>query len=201
MSHTEQPETFINHWKQICLDSSKQTSPTSGCCPSCPLNWPTKVFQSRWTREKIWSWPCSSKRTPTLQSADGTPQHLPTHPRRSTSSSDTTTGKTPRPELVTKDCSKVSAQFKSKKKKTIKCTTGRGSYSGFEICRRCTLGEFDREHQGHYISSGHETAAGGKSGVLFLGCWCTQRWYIGTVWIQTAKLVTSGSVDIPLFSV
>lgn len=40
------------------FDSSKQTRPTSGCCPSCPLNWPTRVFQWRWTREKIWSSPC-----------------------------------------------------------------------------------------------------------------------------------------------
>lgn len=73
-----------------------------------------------------------------------------------------------------------------------------GSCSGFKICCQCILGEFDRELQGHYISSGHETAARGKSGVLFLICWHALQWYIGTVWTQTAELVTSDPVDIPL---
>lgn len=45
------------------------------------------------------------------------------------------------------------------KSTTIKCTTGRGSYSGNEKRCQCILGEFDREHGGHYKSSGHETAA------------------------------------------
>ena len=50
-----------------------------------------------------------------------------------------------------------------------------------------------------FISSGHETTARGKSGVLFLNCWRAQRWYIGSVCIKNAELVTSGPVDIPLF--
>ena len=54
-----------DEWQQadsMYLDSSEQTNPTSGCCPSCPLNCPVRVSWWRWTREKIWSSPCSSRR-------------------------------------------------------------------------------------------------------------------------------------------
>lgn len=196
--------TAWNIYLPLKTNSFKQTSRTSGYCPSSPLNWPTRVFRSRWTREKIWSSAFSSKRTPKSQSTDGTPQHL-LRPHRSTSSSDTTTGTTQRPKLVTKEkipyikmvlsyCTKVSAEFK----RTIKCTTGRGSHSVWNMLSVHFRWIWHRAARS-YLALGHEAAAKGKSGVLFLICWRVWCRYIGSVWIQTTELVTLDPADIPLF--
>lgn len=42
-------EKNLEHLSVTCnmFDSSEKTSPSSGCRPSCPLNWPTRAFQSR----------------------------------------------------------------------------------------------------------------------------------------------------------
>lgn len=95
----------------------------------------------------------------------------------------------------------VSSFLSWSKKQTKKTQTSvlQEGEATLEKCWRCILVEFDREHQGHYSSSGHETVAGGKSGVLFLAYWRTLRGYIGNVWIQITGLVTSESVDVPLF--